>query len=143
VVEGRVLMLRPAGRDDLKFPGGGVEAGEADEVALARELAEECGYALVRVRGRAVDTYERRPATERPGAVFEMVSHYYWCEVDDAGLDRRLDGYEAALRLAPEWTPIDAAVAACRRAAAAAAALPWAPRELAVLEWLVSRPLEA
>lgn len=57
-------MLRPAGRDDLKFPGGGVEPGEDDATALARELIEEDGYLLVSVRAPAVTTLERRPARE-------------------------------------------------------------------------------
>ena len=139
--DGRLLLLRPAGRDDLKFPGGGVEPGEDDETALARELAEECGHLLVRIEGHAVDTLERRPATDRPGAVLEMVSRYYWCDVRDAGLAPRLDDYERELGLAPEWVLVGDALESCRRAACRDGALPWTARELAVLEWLDSRTL--
>lgn len=137
--DGRLLLLRPAGRDDLKFPGGGVEPGEDDETALARELAEECGHLLVRISGHAVDTLERRPATDRPGAVLEMVSRYYWCDVRDAGLAQRLDDYERELALTPEWVPAGEALRACRRAARSDDALPWTSRELAVMEWLHTR----
>ena len=46
----RVLLLRfenPASHDVWwATPGGGVEPGESDRAALARELAEECGLAL-------------------------------------------------------------------------------------------------
>lgn len=136
VSAGQVLMLRPAGRDDLKFPGGGVEPGEDDATALARELIEETGYLLVGVRAPAVTTLERRPARERPGAVFEMVSRYYWCDVDDGHLPQTLDGYERELGLTPEWIPIGEAVRAYRRAATNDDRLPWVARERAVLEWL-------
>ena len=139
VARGRVLMLRPSGRDDLKFPGGGLAPGEDDATALTRELVEECGHELVRITGHAVDTLERRPANDRAGAVFEMSSRYYWCDVHDARLPRSLDDYERDLVLEPEWLPIDEARRVCARAATGRDALPWAARELAVVEWLRSR----
>lgn len=48
----RILMVYSEVNGDYKFPGGGVEEGESDSDALARELSEECGYRLVRLGGR-------------------------------------------------------------------------------------------
>ena len=136
VSDGQVLLLRPAGRDDLKFPGGGVEPGEDDASALTRELKEETGYLLVSIRAPAVTTQERRPARERPGAVFEMISRYYWCDVVDGHAPQTLDDYEQALGFTPQWIAIDEASQACRRAHARPDHLPWTAREHAVIEWL-------
>lgn len=65
-----------------------------------------------------------------------MVCRSYWCDVDDGRVPQTLDNYERELGLTPEWTPIDEAVRACRRADAQDDRLPWVARERAVVEWL-------
>ena len=93
--EGRVLLTRRRAGTHLaglwEFPGGKVEAGESDPVALARELREEIG---VRVR---------------VGELFEQVTHaypdrtvalrFYRCEI--------LEGTPEALEVADlAWVPV-------------------------------------
>ncbi|HEX4710381.1 NUDIX domain-containing protein [Phenylobacterium sp.] len=45
--EGRVLTVRKRGTERFMLPGGKREPGEDDVIALARELGEELGVALV------------------------------------------------------------------------------------------------
>ncbi|CAM4133582.1 NUDIX domain-containing protein [Kibdelosporangium persicum] len=73
---GRLLMIRRAhapGEGLWSIPGGRVEAGESDAVAVARELLEETGLTVS--IGRLVGTVTR-PA---PSGLYEI--HDYECHV--------------------------------------------------------------
>ncbi len=90
----RLLLIRRGrepGRGLWSIPGGKVEPGESDTVALRREMREETGLEVV--VGRHVGSVER-PA---PGGVFDI--HDYRCSVtggdlspgDDADAARWVD----------------------------------------------------
>jgi 8-oxo-dGTP diphosphatase len=54
------------------FPGGGVEAGESREEALAREMREELGVVEVAMKRLLVSWRSDR---------FEQIEHFYVCDV--------------------------------------------------------------
>ena len=73
-----VLLLRQekGGRSYWLLPGGGVEEGESLHVALARELAEECGIEGLMLEGPIAIVESIAPAGLRPRKhVVHMIFH--------------------------------------------------------------------
>jgi 8-oxo-dGTP diphosphatase len=64
--EGRLLTVRKRGTERFMLPGDKREPGEDDVIALARELAEELGVALV--SAQPFGRFEA-PAANEPGAL--------------------------------------------------------------------------
>jgi len=63
---GHVLLVRKRGTDSFMQPGGKREAGEDDRAALAREVREELGCALVPGSVQPLVIFEA-PAANEPG----------------------------------------------------------------------------
>ena len=132
------LILLIAGRyGDCKFPGSGVEPGERQEDALAREVAEETGLMVdlptVRLYGQVL---ERRRGLHED--VLEMVSVYYSCHVLAGSGCQRLDDYEMDHQYQVVWLPIREAIARNRQVTDLEHC-PWVIRETMVLEHLLGQ----
>ena len=133
----KLLMVYSPINGDYKFPGGGIEAGEAHLDALRREIREESGAALVRVTGELGKVLEYANAVEPDFETFKMYSYYYFCEINGEIGALDLDDYENELGFRPCWIPIETALATNRRVLAESNPVPqWARREIFVLERL-------
>lgn len=137
--DGKILTVYSEVNGDYKFPGGGVEEGESDSDALARELSEECGYRLIRLGAKFAVVAEYKHAMEADAAVFRMESHYYFAGIDAGQGEQLLDDYEQQLRFRPAWVTIDQALQSNTHVMERSAAVPsWTARETWVLRALAA-----
>lgn len=82
VRDGRLLCVRPEGRDLLYVPGGKREPGESDEAAVAREAMEEVSVRLRPGTFRLVTVVEEAAHAQAPGTRVRMAC--YTAEHDGA-----------------------------------------------------------
>jgi 8-oxo-dGTP pyrophosphatase MutT (NUDIX family) len=138
ILRGRdLLMVYSSSVGDYKFPGGGVDADETHEHALARELLEECGATLFRVDGQIGAVIEYNFPVEKDLDVFKMTSHYYWCKIIDGVFsEQKLDGYEKDLGFTPAWVDIDEAIRKNKSLQNVPDPPEWLNRENFVLEYI-------
>ena len=120
---------------DYKFPGGGVEEGEALTDTLVREVREETGYIVkpetVKLYGTALEKRAGETAD-----VMIMKSHYYMCDVTDVVTDRELDDYEAEYGYNIIWITLKDA-ADKNRMVSDLEKCPWVIRDTKVMEYLM------
>ena len=111
VRDGKVLLIRSEKYDYYKFPGGGINPGETEREALAREILEESGYRIdpdsVQEFGRVV---RKQKGTNKPedgssgeDYIFLQENFYYFCEAVSEPKEQKLDDYEAEERFTPVW----------------------------------------
>jgi len=109
---GKVLLVYSQKYNYYKFPGGGIKNDEKIEDALIREVREETGYQVI---ADSIEEYghvmRRQKDTYNEDSIFEQDNLYYFCEVQDAVLETKLDDYEQEEGFTPVWIE---AVAASR-----------------------------
>ena len=132
----KLFMVYSSKVGDYKFPGGGVNAGETHEDALARELLEECGATLIGVDGEMGAIIEYDHAKEVEFDVFKMTSSYYFCWVGDGFVRQTLDEYEHDLGFQAVWIDIRDAIEANKSLLSLHIAPAWLKREIVALEYI-------
>ena len=93
LADGKVAMVHSLKFDYYKFPGGGIEPGEAHVQTLIREVREETG---LRVLPETVRPYGRVYRAQRGdrGDVLIQDNFYYFCDAARDGGAVDLDDYE-------------------------------------------------
>ena len=136
--ERKLLMVYSPINGDYKFPGGGVEENEKPELALRREVAEECGMKLTRILEEIGSIVEYAIPMKVKFDVFKMTSSYYLCEVDPGFTSQHLDVYEKDLGFQPVWVDIDTALKNNKVVLQSKTKRPpkWTVREVFMLEYI-------
>jgi 8-oxo-dGTP pyrophosphatase MutT (NUDIX family) len=109
IKDNKILMAHLEKTDEYKFPGGGKEENETMEDALKREVLEEVGYNVKKIKERIGTITEFAIAKEGRNNIFKMVSEYYLVEVDDKPIGQNLEDYEKELIFKPCWVEIEKA----------------------------------
>jgi 8-oxo-dGTP diphosphatase len=134
-----LLLIHSSINGDYKFPGGGVEPGETNLQALAREVLEETGQPVSAIGTELGCTKEWRPSNWPGMDVLEMESIYYLVEIDpDAPASLRLDIYEAELGFHPVWISLEAAIRVNEQVIRSGNVPVWAERDTAVMHFLAN-----
>ena len=112
--EGHVLTCHEDEDDYIMLPGGRVELGEASDIALARELAEEVQAPTT--IGRLIYTVEN--FFSHNGKIVHELAAYYAVELGEfpfraGGVVREVD--EDGHRLRLEWLPVTGDALSLRR----------------------------
>ena len=106
VENGKLLMIHSKFYDDYTFPGGGVENGEDEIVALKRECEEEAGVIIKNIKP-FYKTVEKREMNDLEYLIHE--SHFYLCEIQEY-CSMHLETYEIELGYEPVWISIEDAI---------------------------------
>jgi len=99
--EGKILLTYEVNTDQWFIPGGGMEAGETEDVCCIRELAEETGYMV-----KVIDQYL---TINEYYEEWLFVSHYFICELTGSA-NRNLTEREMDVGLEPRWISIKEAM---------------------------------
>lgn len=136
--EGQLLMIQSS-FGEVKFPGGGQEAGESDLDTLLREVLEETGYHVkpdsVQPLGQVV---EKRLSRHEP-MIWHQINRYYLCRIEGQQEACQYSANEQKYGMHQLWLPLSQAVEVNRQMLAREGCNPWNQREYRVLEYLAQQ----
>lgn len=109
----KIALVHSKKYDYYKFPGGGIQEGEAHLETLIREVMEEVGLCVVPESVREYG-YILRKEKGKIEDLFIQENFYYLCDVEDEAVHQRLDDYEAEEEFTLVWTDPRTAIEANR-----------------------------
>lgn len=130
----QILLVYTKRYDDFSLPGGGIDAGESNEQALARELREEIGATQFSITNPFGIYDEYRHDHKVPGKIWYIQSHYYVCELLAPLAEATPEDYEIRSGLEARWVTLDDAIAHNMNTSRSANAGMSLKRELEVLQ---------
>ena len=93
---GNIAMIHSQKYHYYKFPGGGIEKGEAPVDAMIRETREETGLIVIPGTVREYGYVHRIQKSDYdPAECFVQDNYYFFCDVLDDLSSQDLDAYEA------------------------------------------------
>lgn len=122
--------------NEYKFPGGGVEENEFLLDALKREVLEESGATITKVKECLGYIDQIYPDKFNHLQTFYMRSIYYLCEISETFAQQHLSNQETALNFSPVWVDIQEAINTNKRRIDNGIEYHWTERELWMFEFL-------
>ncbi|MEH7462283.1 NUDIX domain-containing protein [Bacillus thuringiensis] len=110
IIQDNKILLVHSNLGDYIFPGGGVEKNESHAEGLMREVAEETGYLNCVIKNKMGVVVERYIDEYEENAIFQMTSHYYFCEINGEKTAQKLEGYEIEQEYTPQWVKLGDAI---------------------------------
>ncbi|MBR2923797.1 MAG: NUDIX domain-containing protein [Clostridia bacterium] len=139
--DGQLLLVRSS-FGEVKFPGGGQEAGEDDTTTLMREVLEETGYHIKPESIRPFGQVEEKRLSTHEPMIWHQINRYYFCDIQGEQGACAYSDNEKKYGMRQVWLPLPEAVAVNRQMLAREGCNPWNQREYRVLE-LLMKTLEA
>lgn len=134
-MDGKLLMIQ-SGFGEVKFPGGGQEAGESDEDTLIRETLEETGFHVIKESIRPFGLVEEKRLSTHEPMIWHMTNRYYFCEVDGTQEACQYTENEKKHGFRQVWCTLDEAIRINEEMLQREGAHPWNQREYNVLKQL-------
>lgn len=130
------LLMIETSDGDLKLPGGGAKNNESLAETLKREVTEETGFIIKEIISQLGRVNEFKADQYEKDAFFEMISHYFLCQLSQETTETNMDEYEKNLNMKPIWISLDDAIKQNDEIIKSKTSNLWVERELIVLNEL-------
>ena len=132
--KGRLAMIHSLKYGEYKFPGGGIEEGEAVEGAAMRECAEETGLVVDRESLKPLGDVLVQRAGQKGREIFVQHNYYFLGKWNGQIVPRNLSAAEEERQFTFVWVEPETALKVNKKLLEKG---PWTRRETKVLERLI------